>query len=116
MAVLLLAEVNDGELSMDATAKAVTAAKELGDVTVLCAGGKATAAGEAARAWRRVGEDPSLGHRLAESTAALIVSLAGDYDLRAGHDGREERDAAGGGAARRDDHLRRLGCRGCRHV
>ena len=41
MAVLLLAEVNNGELSMDATAKAVTAAKDLGDVTVLCAGASA---------------------------------------------------------------------------
>ena len=48
MAVLLLAEVNDGELSMDATAKAVTAAKAMGDVTVLCAGGSASAAGDAA--------------------------------------------------------------------
>ena len=48
MAVLLLAEVNDGELSLDATAKAVTAATQLGDVTVLCAGGSAAAA-EAAK-------------------------------------------------------------------
>lgn len=38
MAVLLLAEVNNGELALDATAKAVTAAKALGDVTVLAAG------------------------------------------------------------------------------
>ncbi len=37
MAVLLLAEVNGGELSLDQTGKAVTAAKALGDVTVLCA-------------------------------------------------------------------------------
>ena len=85
MAVLLLAEVNDGELAMDATAKAVTAAQKLGDVTVLCAGGSAAAAGEAASkingvAKVLVAEDASLGHRLAESTAALIVSLAGDYD------------------------------------
>ena len=49
MAVLLLAEVNNGELSMDATAKAVAAAKDLGDVTVLCAGASAAdAAKEAA--------------------------------------------------------------------
>jgi electron transfer flavoprotein alpha subunit len=85
MAVLLLAEVTDGELAMDATAKAVTAAKSLGDVTVLCAGGSAAAAGEAAAkidgvSKVLVAEDPSLGHRLAESTAALIVKLAGDYD------------------------------------
>ena len=48
MAVLLLAEVNNGELALDATAKAVTAAKALGDVTVLAAGASAAAAGEAA--------------------------------------------------------------------
>jgi electron transfer flavoprotein alpha subunit len=35
MAVLLIAEVVNGELSLDATAKALTAAKPLGDVTVL---------------------------------------------------------------------------------
>lgn len=84
MAVLLLAEVNDGELSVDATAKAVTAAKAMGDITVLCAGGSASAAGEAAAkidgvSKVLVAEGASLGHRMAETTAALIVSLAGDY-------------------------------------
>ncbi|MAZ21812.1 MAG: electron transfer flavoprotein subunit alpha, partial [Roseovarius sp.] len=44
MAVLLLAEVTDGELALDATAKAVTAAKQLGDVTALCCGANAAAA------------------------------------------------------------------------
>ncbi|WP_347309945.1 electron transfer flavoprotein subunit alpha/FixB family protein [Defluviimonas sp. SAOS-178_SWC] len=84
MAVLLLGEVTDGHLSVDATAKAVTAAAKMGEVTVLCAGAKASAA--AADAAKIAGvkkvlcaEDPSLGHRLAEPTAALIVSLAGDY-------------------------------------
>ena len=33
MAVLLLAEMNGAELSLDATAKAVSAAKTLGNVT-----------------------------------------------------------------------------------
>ncbi|WP_170608384.1 electron transfer flavoprotein subunit alpha/FixB family protein [Ruegeria arenilitoris] len=85
MAVLLLAEVNNGELVFDATAKAVTAAKALGDVTVLAAGGSAAAAGDAAAkidgvAKVLVAEDASLGHRLAESTAALIVGLADDYE------------------------------------
>ncbi|WP_170400847.1 electron transfer flavoprotein subunit alpha/FixB family protein [Ruegeria arenilitoris] len=85
MAVLLLAEVNNGELSLDATAKAVNAAKALGDVTVLAAGGSAAAAGEAAAkidgvSKVLVAEDASLGHRLAESTAALIVSLADGYE------------------------------------
>src|SRR6056297_3445689 len=84
MAVLLLAEVTDGELNMDATAKAVTAAAALGEVTVLCAGATAAEAGETAAtidgvARVLVAEDASLGHRLAEPTAALIVSLAGDY-------------------------------------
>ncbi len=84
MAVLLLAEVTDGQLNVDATSKAVTAAKALGDVTVLCAGASASAAGEAASkidgvSKVLVAEDPSLGHRLAEPTAALIQGLAGDY-------------------------------------
>ncbi|MEO0370707.1 MAG: FAD-binding protein [Pseudomonadota bacterium] len=85
MSVLLLAEVNDGELAMDATAKAVTAATQMGDVTVLCAGGSAAAAGDAAAkidgvSKVLVAEDASLGHRMAESTAALIVSLADGYE------------------------------------
>ena len=85
MAVLLLAEVTDGDLNMDATAKAVSAAAKLGDVTVLCAGASATAAGEAAAKIAGVSkvlvaEDAMLGHRLAEPTAALIVSLAEGFD------------------------------------
>ena len=85
MAVLLLAEVTGGELAMDATAKAVTAAQALGDVTVLAAGASAAAAGDAAAKIAGVSkvlvaEDASLGHRLAEPTAALIASLAGDYE------------------------------------
>ncbi|WP_136660628.1 FAD-binding protein [Nitratireductor sp. XY-223] len=85
MAVLLLAEVTNGELALDATAKAVTAAAKLGDVTALCAGASAAAAGEAAARIEGVSkvlvaEDASLGHRLAEPTAALIVSLAGEYE------------------------------------
>jgi len=84
MAVLLLAEVNNGELNRDATAKAVNAVKGLGDVTVLAAGAHAKAAAdEAAKiagvAKVLVAEDALYGHRLAEPTAALIVSLAGNY-------------------------------------
>ncbi|GGH38603.1 electron transfer flavoprotein alpha subunit apoprotein [Cribrihabitans marinus] len=85
MAVLLIAEVTNGELAMDATAKALTAAKALGDVTVLAAGAHAASAGEAAAkldgvAKVLVAEDASLGHRLAEATAALIAGLADDYE------------------------------------
>jgi electron transfer flavoprotein alpha subunit len=84
MAVLLLAEITDGELSMDQTAKAVCAVTSLGDVTVLACG--ATCAAAAASAAKITGvskvlcaEDAIYGHRLAESTADLIVSLAAGY-------------------------------------
>jgi len=84
MSVLLLAEVTDGVLAMDATAKAVTAAKAIGDVTLLCAGATAAdAAKEAATidgvSKVLVAEDAIYGHRLAEPTAALLVALADDY-------------------------------------
>ncbi|EIE52470.1 electron transfer flavoprotein subunit beta [Salipiger aestuarii] len=84
MAVLVVAEITDGALSMDATAKAVTAARPLGDVTVLCIGSLArAAAGEAATisgvARVLCAENALYGHRLAEPVAALIVSLAGEY-------------------------------------
>ena len=85
MAVLLLAEINDGALAMDATAKAVTAAAALGDVHVLATGATcADAASEAATidgvAKVLCAEDAIYGKRLAEPVADLIVSLAGDYE------------------------------------
>ncbi|MBU2959750.1 electron transfer flavoprotein subunit alpha/FixB family protein [Citreicella sp. C3M06] len=84
MSVLLLAEITDGALSMDATAKTVTACAPLGDVTVLCIGSSAKdAAAEAATitgvAKVLCAEDALYSHRLAEPVSALIVSLAGDY-------------------------------------
>ncbi|WP_281823355.1 electron transfer flavoprotein subunit alpha/FixB family protein [Jannaschia rubra] len=84
MAILLIGEVTNGELNLDATGKALTAARQLGDVTILCAGASAADAGAAAAKLEGVtkvlvAEDPSLGHRLAEPTAALVVGLAGDY-------------------------------------
>ena len=84
MAVLLIGEVTDGTLALDATAKAVTAAKQMGEVTVLCTGASAKAAAdEAAKiegvAKVLVAEDALYGHRLAEPVAALIASMAGDY-------------------------------------
>ncbi len=85
MGVLLLAEVNNGQLAFDTTAKTVTAVQQLGEVTVLCAGANAAAAGDEAAKIDGVtkvlvAEDPSLGHRLAETTAALIVSIADQFD------------------------------------
>ncbi|NNK78433.1 MAG: electron transfer flavoprotein subunit alpha/FixB family protein, partial [Litoreibacter sp.] len=85
MAVLLLAEVVGGELSVDATAKAVTAAKPLGDVTVLCASAGCGGAAEAAAKLDGVSkvlcaDDAAYGNGLAEPVSDLIISLAGDYE------------------------------------
>jgi len=82
MAVLLLAEVSGGELATDATAKAFTAAKAMGDVTVLVAG--PAAAAEAAAKLDGVAkvlntDDAAYANMLAEPVADLVVSLAGDY-------------------------------------
>ena len=84
MAVLLIAEVNGGELSVDSTAKAMTAATQLGDVTVLCVGSACSGAADTAAKLDGVSnvlcaQDEAYGHDLAEPVAALIVSLSGDY-------------------------------------
>jgi len=85
MAVLLLAEVIGADLSVDQTAKAVTAAKALGDVTVLCASAGCGGAAEAAAKLDGVAkvlcaDDAAYGNGLAEPISDLIVSLAGDYE------------------------------------
>lgn len=85
MAVLLLAEVNGTELAFDATAKGVTAAKAMGDVTVLCASAGCSGAAEAAAKIDGVSkvlcaDDAAYGNDLAEPLADLIISLAGDYE------------------------------------
>lgn len=85
MTTLLIAEHNNAALN-DATAKAMTAALELGaEVHVLVAGkGCSAAAEEAAKlsgaAKVLVAESDALEHQLAEPVAAQIVALAGDYD------------------------------------
>lgn len=85
MAVLLLAETVGAELSVDQTAKAVTAAQALGDVTVLCASTGCAAAADAAAKLDGVAkvlcaDDAAYGNGLAEPIADLIVSLAGNYE------------------------------------
>jgi len=85
MAVLLLAELNGADLAVDATAKAVTAARALGDVTVLCASSGCSSAAEAAAKLDGVAkvlcaDDAAYGNGLAEPIADLVVSLAGDYE------------------------------------
>jgi electron transfer flavoprotein alpha subunit len=84
MAVLLLADVANGQLNADAVAKAVTAVKGLGEVHVLVAGqGGDAAAAEAATlsgvAKVLFAEDHGYCHMLAEPVADLIVGMAGDY-------------------------------------
>jgi electron transfer flavoprotein alpha subunit len=85
MAILLIAEHDNAHLS-DQTAKALTAALQIGgDVHVLVAGKGAKSAADAASKLKGVAkvllaEDASLEQRLAEPFAALIVSLAGGYD------------------------------------
>jgi len=85
MAVLLVAEVTNGELGVDSTSKAVTALKGLGAPTLLCVGAHAAKAAAAAAKIDGVAkvlcaEHALYGHRLAEPAAALIASLAGQYD------------------------------------
>ncbi len=85
MAVLVLAEHTNSALG-SATAKAVTAARQLGgDVHVLVAGsGASAAATEAAKidgvAKVLVADAPQLANGLAEEVAALVVPLMSGYD------------------------------------
>ncbi|MET3436198.1 electron transfer flavoprotein subunit alpha/FixB family protein [Sphingomonas sp. 1185] len=85
MSILLLAEHDNSTLS-ELTARALTAASAIGgEVDLLVAGlGARDVALAASRlaGVRRVllAEGAALEHRLAEPTAALIVSLAGGYD------------------------------------
>jgi electron transfer flavoprotein alpha subunit len=85
MAVLLLAEMNGTELSLDATAKAVSAAKPLGEVTILCASsdcdGAASAASQIDGASKVLcADDDAYGNGLAEPIADLVVALSSDYE------------------------------------
>jgi len=85
MAILLFAE-HDNETLSDQTAKALTAALEIGpDVHVLVAGSGAKGVAEQASKLAGVkkvllADSGDLANRLAEASAALIVSLAGNYD------------------------------------
>jgi len=76
MSVLLLAEVSGGELALDATAKAATAAAQLGEVTALVCGSPAAAdaaAGIAGITKVLLCEDAAVANGLAENIAQLIM-------------------------------------------
>lgn len=85
MTTLVIADHNNSALS-DATAKTITAASKLGgDVVVLVAGQGCDAVAEAAAKLDGVkkvivADDALYAHPVAEPLAALVVSLAGDYD------------------------------------
>ncbi|AGB73657.1 MULTISPECIES: electron transfer flavoprotein subunit alpha/FixB family protein [Rhizobium] len=85
MAILLLADHDNAHLS-DQTAKALTAATQIGgDIHVLVAGKAAKAAADAAAKLAGVSkvllaESDELANNLAEPLADLIVSLAAGYD------------------------------------
>jgi len=85
MTVLLIAE-HDNKTLKDATNKALTAAKAIGgDVHVLVAGKGCRAVADAAAKLDGVkkvliADHAAYEHQLAEPLAALVVSLAGNYD------------------------------------
>ncbi|RMB02695.1 electron transfer flavoprotein subunit alpha/FixB family protein [Eilatimonas milleporae] len=84
MTALVIAEHDQSGLK-DATLSTVTAAKHFGDVHLLVAGENASAAAEAAAKIDGVGkvlhaDDALYAHSLAEELAALVISLADDYD------------------------------------
>ncbi len=89
MTTLLIAEHDNTSLN-GTTAKALTAAAALGGpVHILVAGSGCAAVADAAAKLSGVekvllAEGPTYAHRLAEPLAALVVSLAGNYDAIVG--------------------------------
>ena len=85
MAVLILAELNGNDLSEDATSKAVSAAKGLGDIHVLCASSNCSGAATSAAKLNGVSkvlcvDSEIFGNGMAEPIADLVVSMSGDYE------------------------------------
>lgn len=84
MAVLLLADVTNGQLAVDQVSKALTAVSGLGDVHILVAGEGGDAAAAEAATLAGASKvifacDHGFCHMLAEPVADLIVSMAGGY-------------------------------------
>ena len=80
MAVLLIADVNEGQLATDQVAKALTAVAGLGEVHVLVAGTGGDAAAAEAATLSGVSkvlfaEDHAYCHGMAESTAVVSEPL-----------------------------------------
>jgi electron transfer flavoprotein alpha subunit len=86
--VLLVAD-HDNRTLGGSTAKAMSAASELGDVDVLVAGARCDAVAQAAAkldgaAKVLLADAPQFEHQLAEEVAALIAGLMGGYDAALG--------------------------------
>ena len=84
MAVLLIADVNEGALATDGVAKTLAAVSGLGEVHVLVAGTGGDAAAAEAATLAGVSkvlfaEDHAYCHGMGESTAALVAGLASGY-------------------------------------
>ena len=85
MAILVIADIINDELSSDQTGKTVSAISGLGEVTILCACKDAEHAGKAAAKFEGVSKvltasDELFADGLAEPMASLIVSLSESYD------------------------------------
>ena len=86
MTILLLAD-HDGKVLSEQTAKALTAAAQIGgDVHILVAGANVSGVADAAAklsgvAKVLVADDAAYAHGLAEPLSDLIVSLSGTYDV-----------------------------------
>lgn len=84
MAVLLLADLAGPSLGLDVTAKTISAAAGLGELTMLCVGAGAEEAAQEAASISGVSKvlyanEEVFGHRLAEPVAALVAALAAGY-------------------------------------
>lgn len=85
MTVLLIAELNGSDLSSDLTAKTISAAKQLGEVHILCASEGCSSAAEEAAKFDGISkvlcaDSAQYGHCLAEPVAELVVKLSEHYE------------------------------------
>ena len=85
MAILVIADIINDELSSDQTGKTVSAISGLGEVTILCACKDAEHAGKAAAKFEGVSKVLTASNEffadgLAEPMASLIVNLSESYD------------------------------------
>ncbi len=86
MSVLLIADIVNGELAIDQTAKTVTAVRELGPISILCATSEESSADQQASKFNGINnvisvKSPEFERGLAEPVANLISDLSSDYEF-----------------------------------